>query len=82
MPVKIGIPNQMERKQFHKDKCRIWSNPIIFVKSENAHSIVGKSEYVSENKPFQRFEKYRDENGLYIITGLNTRVYQENWNLI
>lgn len=59
-----------------------WNDPTIIVHSENAYSIVAKSETANEKFPFQRYQKYKDKQGIYINFRRDKRVYENKWKRV
>ena len=54
-------------------------NPTMIVKSENKYSIVAKPKFHSNERPFFRYEKHKDETGFYIIYQGKYKIYESNW---
>ncbi|MEK3955683.1 MULTISPECIES: hypothetical protein [unclassified Psychrobacillus] len=59
-----------------------WNEPTIIVKSENAYSLVAKWELEKDSSPFRRFQKYQNEDGMFIMLRKDKPVYEKNWNRI
>lgn len=75
----VASPEADEMEKRREELVEKRRNPTLLIQSENAFSVVAKAEYQSVSRPFKRYLKHRDENGVFILFNQKKRIYEKDW---